>query len=117
MIDFAAAQRPDTYIANSNYTKLKIKTYYRKDSVVVYPPIDTNFFTPQFAQSKPQNYFLCVGRLTPEKKFDHAIAVAEKLGLNLVVVGTGSDRKRLERITGKHTTVLVSVSKQTFREL
>ncbi len=116
MIDFAAAQRPTMYIANSHYTQRKIKTYYQKDSIVVYPPIDTNFFTPQ-ANTTHRDYFLCVGRLTSEKKFDHAILVAEKLGLGLVIAGTGSDRARLEKLAGKHTTFLGSVSKEELRDL
>lgn len=114
MMDFTFAQRPDAYIANSQYTKNKIATYYRKDSVVVYPPIDTTYFTPQ---TKKRDYFLCVGRLTPEKKFDHAISVAEKLGLKLVIAGTGSDKKRLEKLAGKHTTFLGAISKEQLRDV
>lgn len=114
MIDFTFAQRPDAYIANSQYTKNKITTYYRKDSTVVYPPIDITYFTPH-AQKK--EYFLCVGRLTREKKFDHAISVAEKLGVQLIITGTGSDRKRLEKLAGKNTTFLGAISKEQLRDM
>ncbi len=116
MLDFTFAQRPDAYIANSQYTKHKIKTYYRKDSVVVYPPIDTNFFFPA-SKHTSKDYFLCVGRLTPDKKFDHAILVAEKLGLKLIIAGTGRDKKRLEKLAGKHTHFTGAVSKEELREL
>ena len=118
MLDFTFAQRPDAYIANSQYTKHKIKTYYRKDSVVVYPPIDTHFYTPSFAKaSDGKPYFLCVGRLTPDKKFDHAILVAEKLGLKLIIAGTGRDKNRLEKMAGKHTHFAGAVPKEKLREL
>ncbi len=123
MIDYAAAQRPNAYIANSQYTRTRIKSYYRRESTVVYPPIDTTYFTPHFAppsgeasRGRPQNYFLCVGRLTREKRFDHAIGVAEKLGLNLVIVGSGSDYKRLNDLSGKHTTFVGKVSREELRE-
>ncbi|HSX25288.1 MAG TPA: glycosyltransferase, partial [Candidatus Andersenbacteria bacterium] len=116
MIDFAAAQRPTAYIANSHYTQQKIKTYYQKDSSVVYPPIDTNFFTPR-STSSAREYFLCVGRLTPEKKFDHAILVAEKLGLQLVIAGVGSDKSRLQKLAGKHTRFAENVSREELRDL
>lgn len=116
MVDFTAAQRPDRYIANSEYTKSRIKTYYRKDSTVVYPPIDTDFFTPGNIQNKG-DYFLLVGRLTREKHFDHAIQVAEKLGLKLKIVGTGRDELRLKKYAGKHTEFLGKVSREKLREL
>ncbi len=120
MVDFAAAQRPDAYIANSEYTKSRIQTYYRRESVVVYPPIDTEFFTPNRNISKsiqkPEGYFLCVGRLTQEKRFDQAIQVVEKLGLNVKIVGTGSDEKRLKKLAGKHTEFLGNISREQLRE-
>ncbi|MEO6078043.1 MAG: glycosyltransferase [Candidatus Andersenbacteria bacterium] len=116
MIDFASAQRPDAYIANSNYTKHKIQTYYKRDSVVVYPPIDTQFFTPSSKLLKKE-YFLCVGRLTSEKKFDHAIAVAEKLQMRLIIAGTGNDYRRLRRMAGKYTEFTGRVDKETLRAL
>lgn len=116
MVDFAASQRPDKYIANSEYTKSRIQTYYRKDSTVIYPPIDTTFFTPSYLGGS-REYFLCVGRLTKEKRFDHVISVAEKLGLKVKIVGTGSDEKRLRSIAGKHTEFLGQVSKEQLRDL
>lgn len=116
MVDFTAAQRPDAYVANSEYTALRIQTYYRRNSHIVYPPIDTNFFVPG-KQDKTKNYFLCVGRLTREKRFDHAIAVAEKLGLHLRIVGTGSDEKRLRHLAGSHTEFLGRQTPEQLREL
>ncbi len=116
MIDFTAAQRPDVYIANSEYTKSRINTYYRRDSRVVYPPVDTQFFVPG-KQGDKKFYFLCVGRLTPEKRFDQAIAVAEKLGFNVKIVGTGSDEKRLQRLAGKHTEFLGRQTPEQLRTL
>ncbi|MDA1169124.1 MAG: glycosyltransferase [bacterium] len=117
MVDFTAAQRPDAYIANSEYTKSRINTYYRMHSTVVYPPIDTNFYVPGSAQSMKKDYFLCVGRLTREKRFDHAIQVAEKLGLQLKIVGVGRDESRLKKIAGSQTEFLGAVSQEQLRDL
>jgi glycosyltransferase involved in cell wall biosynthesis len=111
MADFTAAQRPNIFIANSQYTKQRLATYYRRASTVVYPPIDTQFFTPlrQARPSTEQNlaeqapFFLCVGRLSATKYFDHAIAVCEKLQLPLVIIGTGQEAARLKAISGRHT--------------
>ncbi len=120
MIDFTASQRPDAYVANSEYTRSRIETYYRRIATVVYPPIETDFFTPRLAslaQGKHPGYFLCVGRLTRDKRFDHAIAVAEKLGLHLRIVGTGSDEKRLRKLAGEHTEFLGRQTPKQLREL
>ncbi len=124
MVDFAAAQRPDAYVANSLYTKEKISLYYRRDAAVVYPAIDTNFFTPAFgspsgsaAANRPRRYFLCVGRLTKEKRFDHAIQVMEKLGFPLIIAGSGSDEARLKSLARKNTTFVGRVSQEDLREL
>lgn len=120
MVDFAAAQRPDAYITNSLYTQAKIKTYYRRESAVVYPAIDTNFFTPRltsFARGKLPGFFLCVGRLSKEKRFDHAIQVTEKLGIPLIIAGTGSDEARLKSLARRHTTFVGNVSREDLREL
>lgn len=116
MVDFTASQRPDAYIANSRYTQSRIATYYKKDSTVVYPPIDTNFYTPGNTV-KSREYFLLVGRLTREKHFDHAIQVAEKLGVTLKIVGVGNDEKRLKKFAGKHTQFLGQVAREELREL
>lgn len=119
MVDFAAAQRPNAYIANSKYTQQKIQMYYRRESTIVYPPINTTFFTPSFAKAsdgKPP-YLLCVGRLTPEKHFDQVIAVAEKLQIPLVIAGTGSEYKRLRAMAGKYTSLVGRVDRESLREL
>lgn len=113
LADFAAAQRPDMYVANSTYTKERIKHYYRRDSKVIYPPIATEIFSPQPTERR---YFLCVGRLTPAKYFEHAIAVCEKLRLPLHIVGTGAERARLERLAGPHTTFLGKLTDTQLRD-
>jgi len=99
LVDFTAAQRVDIFLANSRFTHRRIHSYYRRGSEVVYPPIDTAFFTPAMKQGKdPDAPFLLVGRLTRAKHFDAAIRVCEKLHLPLVVVGRGQDEARLKRI-------------------
>lgn len=113
LADFAAAQRPDTYIANSRYTAGRIKRYYRRASMIVYPPVKTHFFTPL---PIPRLHFLAVGRLTRTKNFDQAIAVCEKLHLPLRIIGTGQDYKRLKHLAGRYTTFLGKLSDTQLRE-
>lgn len=114
--DFVGAQRVDHYIANSKWTQQRIATYYRAESTVIYPPIDTSFFTPRaLGTGEHKQFFLCVGRLTPSKHFEQAIAVCAKLSLPLIVVGEGQELRRLRRLAGKHTQVVGKVDQETLR--
>lgn len=113
--DFAAAQRITKFLANSEWTKKRINAHYRKDSEVVYPPIDTAFYYPQKTERK---HFLVVGRLTPAKNFEQAIAVCAKLDLPLVVAGTGHNAGRLRKLAGGANVKFVGrVSDEELRDL
>ena len=87
--DFDTASRVDKFIANSEITADRIAKHYRRDSVVVYPPIDTTRFTPG---GNVGDYYLVAARNVPYKRIDLAIAAAEKLGRHLIIVGDGTDR-------------------------
>jgi glycosyltransferase involved in cell wall biosynthesis len=92
--DRASAMRPDYLIANSKYTQARIKKYYRRESQVIYPPVRVKDFK---VTGKNQNYFLTVARLSAYKQIDILIEAFGKLGLPLVIVGDGSQRKKLEK--------------------
>jgi glycosyltransferase involved in cell wall biosynthesis len=94
MWDFLAAQRVDHFIANSQFVADRIKRYYNRDSVVMYPPVDTLGY-PNIPK---MNYFVLVSRLRPYKKVDIAIKAFNRLNMPLVVVGDGEERKHLESI-------------------
>ncbi|MEX1111952.1 MAG: glycosyltransferase [Candidatus Andersenbacteria bacterium] len=115
--DYAAAQRPNQLIANSRYTQQRIASYYRRPSQVIYPPIDTTYFTPKSNERlwSSQDPFLIVGRLTPLKYFEQAIAVCEKLQLPLVVIGAGHNEHNLRKLAGKHTSFIGKVPDEELR--
>lgn len=118
LVDFASAQRVDHFIANSQYTAQRITAYYRRPSTVIYPPIDTAFFTPGLATHRlpaAERPFLIVGRLSESKHFEQAIAVCKKLGFPLVVVGQGADLPRLKRFAGKQTIFTGRISAEELR--
>lgn len=96
--DKVSAERVDFWIANSKTTAHRIRKYYRKDSVVIYPPVDISKFESVDWQTKKEDYFLIVSRLSPYKKVDLAVEAFNKLGLHLVIIGEGSQRKELEKI-------------------
>ena len=98
--DKMAAQRPDKMIAISTAVKERIKKYYQRDAHVIFPPVDTNKFTPK--GEKKGNCYLVVSRLIPYKRVDLAIAAFNKLGLPLLIVGSGSEEGRLKKLAKRN---------------
>jgi glycosyltransferase involved in cell wall biosynthesis len=93
--DRATADRVDRYVTNSEHVAGRIRTYYNRDAIVIYPPVDTEFFYPDAVV--PERYALVVSALVPYKRIDIAIDACRRARLPLKIVGTGPDRTRLER--------------------
>lgn len=99
----------DHFIANSEVTKKRIKKYYRRDSIVVHPPVDTKKFIDT-TSSKNREGYLIWGRHVPYKRFDLAIKACSELGVSLTVAGSGPDTERLKKIAGPTVTFVGRVS-------
>jgi glycosyltransferase involved in cell wall biosynthesis len=90
----------DHFIAISTEIQARIKKYYGRDSVIIYPPVDSGRFRPLPAGQSPGDYYLVVSRLIPYKRIDLAVQALTRLGRRLVIVGTGRDRAGLEALAG-----------------
>lgn len=111
--DYIAAQRPDHYLAISRTVQSRIQKYYHRDSDIIYPGINTNFFKPSALSLKPSaRYFLIVSRLVLYKNIDIAIQACNELELPLKIVGTGSDLKRLKKLAGSTVEFLGQLTDQ-----
>ncbi len=95
--DYAAAQRVDHFIAISTEIQQRIKMYYNRDSVIIYPPVETARFVPS---DTVEDYFLIVSRLIPYKRIDLAVQAATRLGVPLKISGRGRDMERLRAMAG-----------------
>ena len=95
--DYAAAQRVHQFIAISSEIRQRIATYYNRESVVIYPPVDTSRFQPA---TVVEEYYLVVSRLIPYKRIDLAVQAATRLDLPLKIGGTGRDLARLQALAG-----------------
>ena len=109
--DKISADRPDEYVANSNFVSMRIKKYYNKDSFVINPPVNMNNFN---ISEKIEDYYLMTGRALPYKRFDIAIKAFNKLGLPLKIIGKGPETDRLKKIAKSNVEFLGYLSdKQT----
>lgn len=85
--DYLAAQRVDQFIANSENVKHRIKKFYGRDSIVIYPPVEFSKIKEATKNLNPGDYFLVVSRVVGAKGIDLAIKAANRLNIKLKVVG------------------------------
>ncbi|MBU0668247.1 glycosyltransferase, partial [Patescibacteria group bacterium] len=91
----------------------RIKKYYRKDSEVLYPPVDTKKFK---VGDRHEGFYLIVSALTPFKKIDLAVQLFNKIGKRLVVIGSGAQLDYLRTIAGPTVDVIGRQSDATVAE-
>ena len=69
--DVRTAAGVDHFLANSLNVANRIRETYGRDSTVVYPPVDTAFYTPD--REPREDFYLVVGAMAPNKRLDQAI--------------------------------------------
>lgn len=99
--DYESCSRVNHFIAISKTVAERIKRFYERESDIIYPPVNTGYFTPS-EKSQRENYFLVVSALVPYKKIDIAVGAFSKLGLPLRIVGNGPELKRLRKMASNN---------------
>jgi len=99
--DRLAADRVDYFMANSKYIANRIKKYYKRDALVIYPPVDIECFKP-IEDGNISDYYLFVSRLIDYKKCDLVIKAFNELNLPLKVIGYGPDEDALKNIANEN---------------
>jgi glycosyltransferase involved in cell wall biosynthesis len=102
--DLRASKRPDFFIANSTHTQAEIKQYYKRDSIVVHPPIDIDRFASNMDGKTNRVGYVTAGRQTPYKRTDLIVEACTKLGVPLTVIGSGPEHGRLVALAGPTVT-------------
>ena len=92
--DQETAHRASRYLAISQYVARRISLYYNRRSDVIYPPVDTDYFTP--GTEPPGTRFVIVSALVPYKRLELAIDAAHAGGVELDIIGDGPERALLE---------------------
>jgi glycosyltransferase involved in cell wall biosynthesis len=99
--DRRTAGRVTHFLANSRTVQARIRECYGRDSTVIYPPVDTDYYTP--APVPREDYYLVVSALAPYKRLDLAVAACRRLGRRLVLIGQGQEERRLRALAGPET--------------
>jgi glycosyltransferase involved in cell wall biosynthesis len=90
LLDFHFSQNVDQFIANSHTTAARIQKFYRRDSIIINPPVDLPKITPALSREgarRAEGFFLTGGRLARAKRFDIAIQACNQLHLKLKIFG------------------------------
>lgn len=95
--DKIISNRPDTYFSISETVKGRIKKYYGKESVLIYPPVDTLKFNSKPVSYRERKYFLWVGRFVSYKNPINIAKAFKNLPHELIMVGTGNLLKEVKK--------------------
>lgn len=130
--DLRSADQVTHFISISQTIERRIQECYGRESHLIYPPVDTTFYCPDVSGdacrrveksegakrrivSAAANY-LYVGALAPYKRVDLAIAACNRLGRQLVVIGSGQARAELEKQAGPMVKMLGWQSDDAIRD-
>lgn len=101
--DALSSMRVDRFIANSNFVAQRIEKFYRRDAVVIHPPVSMADFS---ISEDISDYYLMLGQLVPYKRADLAVEAFNQSGKKLIIVGEGSELKKLQKISKSNITFL-----------
>ncbi|MBI2436434.1 MAG: glycosyltransferase [Candidatus Magasanikbacteria bacterium] len=97
--DKMSTDRVDHFIANSDTVRGRIEKYYRRDSDIIYPPVDVDTF---FLSKDIGDYFVSGGRMVPYKRFDVIIQAFNRLKIPIKIFGEGPEFSRLQKTAKPH---------------
>jgi O-antigen biosynthesis alpha-1,3-mannosyltransferase len=113
--DRSSAMGVDAFVANSRFIARRIRKVYRRQAAVIYPPVDTEFFTKC---EQKQDFYLVASRMVPYKRIPLIVEAFSLLpDLKLVVVGDGPEFAKVKALAGANTQVLGFQTTEVIREL
>ena len=94
--DYQLTNKISKIVTNGMNMQKSIQSIYNKESAIIHPPVNIN----EYFFEKPDDFYLCVGRLVSHKRIDLAIQACNALKRKLIIVGDGLERKKLESLAG-----------------
>lgn len=103
MWDVLSSNRVDYFIANSNEVKNRINKYYRREALVIHPPVRCNLFN---ISDTDGDYYLVLSRLVKYKRYDLAVKACKELNKKLIVIGEGPEKEKLEKLADGNENII-----------
>lgn len=104
--DYEASRRPEIIIANSIHTQKRIQKYYKRESKIIYPPVETCHEFKILDIKNRKNYFLIVSRLYNHKNIELAVNVFNKMGWHLLILGDGPIKNKILKMASKNIKII-----------
>lgn len=102
--DSRTANGVDHFIANSSFIAKRIWKIYRRESSVIYPPVDVEAF--ELCTDK-EDFYLTASRMVPYKKIDLIVeAFSQMSDKKLIVIGDGPDFEKIKAKAGSNVTLM-----------
>ncbi|MHB0963604.1 MAG: glycosyltransferase [Gemmatimonadaceae bacterium] len=116
--DYKAAQLPQAYAGISKYIGERISRCYGRESTVIYPPVDTEYFTTGSGSKEQGSFYLAASRMVPYKKLPMiAEAFARHLpDHELVIIGDGPEMGRVRGAAGPNVRILGAQPREVLRD-
>ncbi|HUO92316.1 MAG TPA: glycosyltransferase [Rhizomicrobium sp.] len=94
--DAATTGSVDEFVAISHFVAARIRKFYGRSSVVVYPPVDVSSFTPR---EQKEDFYLAASRQVPYKRIDVIVEAFRRMPhRRLVVIGDGPQAAKIQKI-------------------
>ncbi len=102
--DLRTANGVDQFVANSRFIARRIWKVYRREAVVIYPPVDVSSFT---LREGKEDFYLTASRMVPYKKMDFIVETfAAMPDKRLVVIGDGPEMPKIRSKAGANVQLL-----------
>jgi len=104
MWDQRTASGVDEFVANSHFIGRRINKSYRRESTVIYPPVDTRQFTLHAAK---EDYYLTASRMVPYKRIPMIVEAFSRMpDKKLIVIGSGPEMDKAKELATPNVTLM-----------
>jgi glycosyltransferase involved in cell wall biosynthesis len=112
--DIKTLDRVDYFIADSKFVQDRIKKTYKRESTVIYPPVDVDNFK---VCNEKDDFYMTASRLVPYKKTKLIVEAFNKMpDKKLIVIGDGEEYESIKAVAGNNITLLGYQDKKTMIE-
>ncbi|MHB1313360.1 MAG: glycosyltransferase [Gemmatimonadaceae bacterium] len=116
--DARAAALPHAYAGISEYIRARIARCYGRESTVIYPPVDVEYFTPGAPEGERGDFYLAASRMVPYKRLPLIAECFSRLmpDRELVIIGDGPEMGRVRAAAGPNVTLLGEQPRDVLRD-